>query len=824
MKPKCNSQGAGRPAGGLWARPASIPVRALLCLACILAALASLFPLTAAAAQGEAGPSLSIAAGLDGFAKEGGWLPIRVVVENQGEDLEGVLQVHLAGFNNRRLTFSQNISLPQVSRKELFLYVFPETYQGEITVELVAGNQKLAEASDRITSASRADTIYAILAENSSVYNFLSQFKPQNANSFTAFLQPGDVPDHYLGLAALDTLLISGVDTGAFSPAQRQALQGWVARGGRLVVTGGAKWRETAAGLEELLPLLPKDEQNLSDLSALSAFAQEAAALEGEAPAAVGDLAPGAQVQVQQGETPLVVRRPYGSGEVLFLAVDPALEPLAGWAGLPELFRPLLTADLPQPGWGAGFQNWEMAHQAAAALPDFGLPSAWSIFCFLGIYILAVGPLNYLILRRMKRRELAWLSIPVLVILFGGLAFSAGSSALGSRPILNRMAIVQLWPEVDQAQVDGVVGIFSPRRDRFTLETSPGFLAHGVQAGIDLTQAGGVVVQQDEGGGSLVPDLRLDIGGVRTVSVQGEAPAPQVGGDLVLSLGEKWASLQGRVSSPADLRLEDAVLLSPGSPTALGSLQPGETIEVDTMITSEARAREAGSGQSDPYGYRPYVASTSFTDELLGGGDYYRDERLYRRFTLLNALASSGFGPGGQNGGFYLAGWNQESPLGVNLRGENFGPEGTTLYLIGLRPEIRWEEDTAQLPPALFTWTALETPLGIAASPYDSWVDPSGFSLQFQLSQPIPYRAVKELVLHLESPAASGPAQLAVSLWDYRQNRWDRLDEIQWGTHSIASPERYIGPGGEIRLRLAAAGTFGQVQISRADFSLIVER
>lgn len=795
-----------------------------LFLACILAYYSFLQPPIPVVAQDPGGPVLTAAAGLDGFAKGGRWLPVRVTLENNGPDIEGILQAEVNGLNNRDLTFAQAVNLPQTSRKEVFLYVYPEAYQSSITVQLLAGGRKVAEVSDRLTSASQADTLYGVVADNATAFNFLSRIKPSNANAFTAYLMPGDLPDHYLGLEPLDVLILSGMDTGALSSAQQEALKGWVMRGGRLLVAGGPDWRKTTAGLKELLPLVPSDESRLETLSALAALIQEEEVPEGEALAAVGELVSGAQVLAQQEEIPLIVQRSYGSGEILFLAVDPALEPLEDWDGLPALFDLLLNSGNSLAVWGSGFQNWDMAHQASSILPDFGLPSAFLVVCFLGIYIVAVGPLNYIILGRLKRRELAWLSIPAIVLVFGGLAWFTGSRSLGNHPLLNRVALVKVWPGYEKAQVEGLVGLFSPRRDRFHIETASGILTHGIGAGINLTQGGRTFILRDEQGNSSTPDLRLDTGGLRSFSVQGEAPAPEIKANLTMTIAMEGIGLKGRVSLPDGFGLQNAVLIAAGSHQGLGDLQPGESREINTRVFSSAQAQQGALDLQYPYYYMPYQESNNLVNSLVGGVDYNQDQQLHHRFMVLNALTNPGYPlMSGWNGGFYLAGWNEEFPLQVGLRNENFRTSGLSLYLIRLEPEIRWESDTALLPPALFTWTSLGSSPGTAASPYDTWVDSAGFSLQFRLAQPFSYSAVESLTLNLPTPGTA-QAGLNVKLWDFQEGRWEDLGQLDWGQQTIPSPERYVGPGGEVRMQLSAAGSFGGFQLRRADFSLKVRR
>ena len=61
-------------------------------------------------------------------------------------------------------------------------------------------------------------------------------------------------------------------------------------------------------------------------------------------------------------------------------------------------------------------------------------------------------------------------------------------------------------------------------------------------------------------------------------------------------------------------------------------------------------------------------------------------------------------------------------------------------------------------------------------------------------------------------------------MWDFASPGWTALDPLPWGDHSIARPERFVGPGGAIRIRLANPDEQVPVQLQGVDFSLQVQR
>jgi hypothetical protein len=647
-----------------------------------------------------------------------------------------------------------------------------------------------------------------------------------NGTARVAQLEAGDLPPVSYAWHALDVLVMSDVDTGALSPEQRAALGGWVAAGGRLIVAGGPTWQRTAAGLGDLLPLAPAGTTSVADLSALGAYAA-AEAPAGATVAATGALAPDAATLVSAGDVPLVAARRSGFGQVIYLAVDPAFDPLSGWAGLEGLFRNLLSGTAQRPGWAAGLRNWYSARDAVNTLPGLDLPSAFTICGFLGVYLVAVGPVNYLVLRRLKRRELAWVTIPVLVAVFSLGAYLAGYQLRGAQASLHRLAVVQVWPDAELARVEGVVGLFSPRRSEYDLAFGPGFLARPMPVDGFGSSAGSFRVEQADQ--TVIPDVRLEVGAVEPFVVQGQVPAPEFESDLVLDVSSTLVTLRGTVTNRSGLALKDAVVLGPGGTQRLGDLGPGASASINLSLSS-ARASVAPmndvlpalSGAPLPaQGYYSPSASDTTIDDILGGTFYYNDKESYRRYSLLAAMIDS-YGGSGRGSGVYLSGWSDESPLPIEVVGRPFATMDSSLYLVALAPRLDVGSGQVVIPPGLMQWLPLNPSPSATPTPYDMYLyQGNEFVLRFVPTHLVPFKTVTGLVMHLTSYGLTGAPALDVELWDFVEGAWMPVapGSLQWGDTPIPEPQRYVGPGGEIQVRVGNNGA-PQVSVERLDFTL----
>lgn len=793
-----------------------------LAVTLLLAALASP-PL--ARAQDLPGVTMAVKAGFDGYYKPNFWIPLQITVENNGPGLEGHLEVRLPRANNASAIYTYPLSLPTVSRKEVFLYVYPEGYTHfrDITVTLIAGDEKIASAAARFDLLNQNDLLFGIMAANPSAYNLLVDLTPPAGKTVVAQLQPADLPDQAPALGALDVLVISDVDTGLLTANQRQALQGWVASGGRLLVTGGPGWNKLSAGLEDLLPVRLHETRTLPDLSALGAYAGSQSIPAGRTVVATGELLAGAQVLASQAGLPLAVWRPAGHGSVTFLAPDPALEPLRHWDGLPSLYQLLLADRADKPGWSQGLQDWNSASQAASTLPGLAMPTALLFCSFLGFYVIALGPVNFLILQKLKRRELAWLSIPALVLVFSALSFLIGSQLRGGQPILNRLAIVQVFPGEDLARVDGVIGLYSPHRSTYQLEVPGAFMVHPLPTTYGAT--GRDWHLSTGASGTIISPIRMEVGGVSALAYQGQAQAPAFSHDLSLHIDSQGVTLQGSITNNSRLTLQHALLLAAGNSENLGALKPGETRQVRLPLTNASRANPQLRSANVPLGSYNYFTAQMTTLELISAGsNYSSDQEGNRRYSLVNAALNSSSGPAGPGGGVYLSGWSAETPLPAAIKGKRFKALDETLYLVRFQPELDFDAGQLRLPPAMFTWSLLSSAPNSDSGPYNSHLFAGRYSLEYSLAHPIQYTSIRSLTLHLKSYGSRGPSGLDISVWDFVAENWRSFPNLDWGDFSVPNPTRYVGPGGVVRLEIGSASATQNIEIEAVDLTLVVER
>jgi hypothetical protein len=773
--------------------------------------------------QNQPDLTLSVSAGYNRYYRQGQWVPLRVYVGNGGDDLNGYIRVRTGKSGSlEETTYRTPIDLPHGARKQVFLYVSLDSYTANIQVEVVdRGGHVVQRDNTAMLPARPEDVLYAVVTASPFGAVDMTALTPGPGQSHQTNWQVDEIPPLADALAGLDVFMFHDVDTGSLTAEQQAALKDWVLAGGHLIVAGGDSWQRTTAGLLDLLPVTLRGTVPVESVAALADYLHlPANALNESMTAADSVPNPSAQVLVSAGTTPLIVRQTMGSGMVDFLAVDPNAEPLRSWADKQYLWYAMAVATGPSPSWAGGFSYWTAAREATLTTFSNVLPTFFQLCGFLLLYIMLLGPANYAVLKLINRREWAWFTSPVLIVIFAVLAYQVGFNLRGNVPTINRLTVVQVWPGSDQAQVHALVGVQSPRRSTYDIAVDRGYVLRALpQTGIGLN----VPTTIDEGTRYVADSIPIDAGTIASFTASGFTPAPGLDASAVWHLGDGTQAVHvtGSFTNTLDVPLEDAYLLIKGNADPLETIAPGQTVTFDipfdmsdnpaplALGNSERRYSSSSSGYRGEWCQSYDGLYLTIHDVMLGERFSCsprvtdRQQEIRRRYRLLAALIVDTDMSGGRGSGVYVFGWTKQRIVGVDLGGRPQNEEDTTLYIFKLPATVEDTGSLVEVPPGLTTWTQIDanSPNALTdITPLHSFQLNLGDEAIFQF-MPMPDVALKtvdELELEFSKQGA-----LVVELWNWQIQRWvpivlspDSPDT------TITRAGRYVGPEGAVNVRI----------------------
>ncbi len=553
--------------------------RTTLSLAAAAMLLLTMLPALSVAAAADGGLTMTARALLQGHVRAGSWFAIAVDVENGGPTVSGELRI--SGGADSRTRFGTVAELATGSRKEYLLYAMPPAFGGTMKVQLVSGDKVVAEAGVAVALHDQTQLVVGVVSENpAKIVGQLDLLPNQNGIAPVIIpLTPADLPERIQAWSALDRLIWQDTDAATLSAGQLASLRTWIAGGGRLVIVGGTAGADVLAAFpDDLLPyrptsLLDVDPATLRPiLGGIPANATTLTAYAGN-PGAGSTLA-------TSGDRVIAADMAYGSGSVTLLGFDPS----TSWIAEGDQYdAPMWKRLLPPRTTGTvSLSDDQQIVGAVGNLPSLALPPITGLLVLLLGYILLVGPVNYLVLSRLDRREWAWVTVPALIAVFAVGALGIGSLLRGSDVIVHQVAIVRGSPGTDQALAQTYLGIFSPTRATFQLKVDGDALlatpmngdvfGGGTDSGLDVLQ----------GNPSRVRDLSVGFGSLRTVRAEGTAVGPVIDAKLALVDGK----ITGTITNHSERTLLAPALVLGSSAVTLKDIAPGASVQVAFVLAA----------------------------------------------------------------------------------------------------------------------------------------------------------------------------------------------------------------------------------------------
>jgi hypothetical protein len=389
----------------------------------------------------------------------GGTDPQRVTLENHtSQSVTAQVQVEVA-FSSASDRVVREVSLPAQTRRDVFVYPRINAYSSAslmVTVRSPLGESTMPlpnpySGIGSPVSGRMIGVIGRISVAPETHQNLNTTVKTLDTDEemrlrLAAHARVASAPDRSDGYSPFSTVVVNP-DTAALTRDQWGAIHNWVIRGGSLIALSASAPADYGATAAAALPA-----------------PSESLPLPGFLADIIGPLAP-------------MGRAHLGMGTILYVPCAAAayelrqhpLEFVKLWTTLSAESQPVVRP------WVAGFTDGpDLLPPTSAAAPggdvfSAPLPSLASVvYVFVGYFVLAI-PVTFVVLRRMRRSNLAWVTGPVLAV--GVAAATYGfTGSLYHSPLSRRTAGLVIAAAGDgDAQFVGRTDMFFPRGGRYDL-------------------------------------------------------------------------------------------------------------------------------------------------------------------------------------------------------------------------------------------------------------------------------------------------------------------------------------------------------------------
>jgi hypothetical protein len=774
----------------------------------VVLCICSLLGSRPAAAAGSI--ELQIETGYDGKIKEGQWFPVKFTVTNPTDDVSGDLVVQIVNpMGGNDTAYVKHLDLPKQTTKVVWMSLPGTSYSSSNNIiKFYKGDMSkgevipISKGNDYIAATPNPAVQVGVLARDPDTLNFLSLLQAKNMAVNVIHLKPDQLPGESVMLDSLDVIALNDFASDQLKEDQVGAITSWVNRGGTLVMAGGAGYPKTAKAFESLSPVTYTGTTSLSGLESLEKASGKELKLGTPFTVSTSSLKDG-EVIYQEGQQPLFVRKDTGKGEVWYVAYDVALNPVASWNGNPELWEKVIQGhqtgqSMKRGRPGYSFMNQFMEVQYALDFfPSLVPPSFFMLLIMFLIYVVLVAPFLYILLKKLDKREWAWVIIPAFSILSSMLIFMIGSSDKSST-LVHTLNTLELNGN-GQGQRTSATAVFVPRGGDYEIElpkaartiagnTNQGFGSNGQLSGIS-DQHIRLDAERTRIGWSDVPYWS-----VRKAWIQNDELEPLGKFDVNLTVDSN--GIKGEITNSTKSDLSDVHILINRNVYSVGELKAGEKKPV--ALTSPTNVNN---GNYD-YGYLLFSHPNGMNMGRRGNMDSHERERQ-----LINSYMNynnKGMNPGKP----VVIGWSKDSQSLFKVNGKDASSDQLNLWVQEVDFQVV-QGDKVSIPSGYIS------PVIVNNNTNQLFTEPNGMvvigngSITFEYGLPaIP--GVSYSKLNMQMPPGAGiPQFLTLELWNGEKQAWEPLN-LNTPLEKKDNLQAYITDGGTtIQMKATTTQQFG---------------
>jgi len=413
--------------------------------------------------------------------------PILVTLENDGGGAQGIVRV-----TSGEYSVEQPVDLPSGARRKVVLYV-PSSYNG-ISATL-STNRGGVQKTFNPPFPSDQQSLFLNITDAPGDMAFIQLALRAQGNSRNtvitrdAYVDPAIAPTRSVGYKGFAAVLL-GSGSERLPDEAVEALKMWAQTGGHIVFVGGAsapvlsdvRWADAMPITNARVKTIPQATY-LADLSAEEA--------PGPISVVAGTPLPG--VTSLGDDEKYAFKRRYGVGAITLLALNPTEAPYNRWAGNRRAFLRLVdqydagrstsyigggAVEISSMGGGLVMGSTASRSVSPMAGPQFSSADPFSTKLpegsfFIGIllgYLVLVIPVNFLVLKKLKRGELAWVTAPLLSLGFSIFLFQSAQSLYKAEASVASQGVIVVRQGSANSFFIGQSQLFIPRSGGYNLD------------------------------------------------------------------------------------------------------------------------------------------------------------------------------------------------------------------------------------------------------------------------------------------------------------------------------------------------------------------
>lgn len=346
--------------------------------------------------------------GLNGYAvnDRGSVIRLDIVCDTDFVGNVSVQTSYSEGFGTKNMTYARDVEF-KAGENTTLEFCVDNMGSGIAKVEIKDSDGELVYSERDSLSIEGNDMVAAVgvMSDRQDAMSYIEDVSMDNvydnAKVETVALSPSDIPESEEGLEAIEYLLVDDYDLSGLSEKQSAAIKQWVYSGGAMILAKSSGENELSSFDGDFVSAV-NDTQKVHELDGSDGY------------------------YLNMGHGRIVVL-PYSLAQT-----DEKDKTAQAQAALEAGFTDM-THNWIDGGWyyGGTYYGYDVANAANKR----STPSPVVIMLVLIIYIIVCGPVAYIVLSRLKKKELIWGVIPVCAIIGTGAIYMVSLKYRVTKPI-----------------------------------------------------------------------------------------------------------------------------------------------------------------------------------------------------------------------------------------------------------------------------------------------------------------------------------------------------------------------------------------------------
>ncbi|BCJ93358.1 hypothetical protein acsn021_09270 [Anaerocolumna cellulosilytica] len=582
--------------------------------------------------------SMSIEYGYDQYVKYGRYISVSATIDSEEDDsFQGWFEV-ISPKEGQNTVYRREVKLAKQSETKATIYMPVIDDSGYIQVKLLNKDEStILEKKIKVKLGNYEKLVYVgVLSDNPTDLKYL-----ESLGNRVFYLNKDTLPQNYLGLDLLDVLVINEFDTGKLADEQIEAILKWTKQGGSLVfgtgvhgsktlkafktelhLKGSEKVAESAVNLCDRLGGIKELKQVILDLEESRRMFLDNVKSRNDMLAFYGDesieidysifdkwtknkvnnlreeivdkhiydiaFANDYETVLSQENLNLLIKHPYEYGNIQLFTFDLGLKNTEVTTGLTVItaIRNNLSYtkqnQLENEYYGSD-NNYGIYSNVSRGYTD-KVPMAGGYIIVLVIYIILVGPIAYLVLKKLDKRSLAWGIIPALAVVFTVFIFIMGSKTRIDEPYAGYVKLLN-FNKGNTAEENLYFSLTAPFNTAYSIildkkykvtemsGNSPAIYNYGRKVEVDFANTVSTIQYGFEH-----TELKIQNNPAFTPVYYQSENTFNVPNKLSTEISYTGEELKGTIDNGFDFDISNAFLVSDGYIVALGELKKGEKV------------------------------------------------------------------------------------------------------------------------------------------------------------------------------------------------------------------------------------------------------